>query len=308
MIKNRISVIIPVYNAEKTIVKCIESIVNQTYKNIDIIIIDDGSKDNSYVICNKIAENYNNIKVYTQENSGVSKARNEGLKLADGEYVTFVDADDYLEQDDAYEKMMAFYKENFDLVMCGTTQSKKIEKDMFFIKNDNLNYLFDKNYYRGFVANKIYKSIIIQKNNILFDEEIAILEDLLFNYQYMLNCNKTVYLKEKLYHYSINVDSALHKKIDKKYFSVTNACEKLLELANDNGQDKNIIVKSYFKILTDLIYKNSVLEKKFDITEIKKKRIRLFKQIKNKSFDEYIYLLFPKFIGRLKVIVKKGRL
>ena len=113
MKKLKISVVVPVFNSEKYLEKCIDSIINQTYKNIEIILINDGSSDKSEEICNSYLKTYKNIKLINQSNSGVSVARNNGLKSSTGDYVLFVDSDDWLEKD--MLEIMVKEIDNFDI-------------------------------------------------------------------------------------------------------------------------------------------------------------------------------------------------
>ena len=112
---NLISIIVPIYNVEKYLKKCIDSIINQTYKNLEIILVDDGSPDNCGKICDEYAKKDNRIKVIHKENGGVSSARNVGVENATGEYIGFVDSDDYIEKD-MYEVLINnLKKENADI-------------------------------------------------------------------------------------------------------------------------------------------------------------------------------------------------
>ena len=116
--KKLISIIVPVYNAENYIAKCIESLINQTYKNIEIILVDDGSTDKSAIICDEYAKKDSRIFVLHQKNGGVSRARNNGIKIAKGDFIAFVDCDDFVNVD-MYEKLLNKQQENdFDIVFC----------------------------------------------------------------------------------------------------------------------------------------------------------------------------------------------
>lgn len=138
--KDLISVIVPVYNVEKYLPKCLESIINQTYKNLEIILVDDGSTDNSAKICNEYAKNDNRIKVYYKANGGQGSARNYGMKIAKGEFVTFIDSDDYIAED-LCEYLLKFLKQN--------------QLDVAMIQDC---YIYDKN---QILHNKQFKTIII---------------------------------------------------------------------------------------------------------------------------------------------------
>ena len=114
-----ISVIVPVYNVEQYIHQCVDSILSQTYKNLEIILVDDGSPDNCPAICDEYARNDDRVKIIHQENGGISAARNSALDLCTGEYIAFVDSDDWIESN-AYEEMMSeMQKKDLDVVFCG---------------------------------------------------------------------------------------------------------------------------------------------------------------------------------------------
>ena len=147
---HKISVIIPVYNVEDYLSKCLQSVINQTYTNLEIILVDDGSTDNSGEICDEFSENDNRIKVIHQKNTGVSQARKIGIDVADGKYIGFVDADDWIEPD-MYETLINKMK-NSDIIMSGlffhmNDAVKKIPMNNFentYYGPDNLNLFFEK--------------------------------------------------------------------------------------------------------------------------------------------------------------------
>lgn len=216
----KLSVIIPAYNAEKTIGRCLNSIINQTYRNFEIIIINDGSIDNT----DKILRKYNlidsRISFYNKENGGVSSARNKGIDISEGEFITFIDSDDYIDKD-YFEKLMDLIESNtLDFVMCGIKKEDikgKILSQMIptqgIAKNANdigqqLNFM-DK----SFVYGKIYRTKIIKNNGIKFNETMSLGEDTLFVMDYLYHVRDGVgSINESLYHY-VNADiSSLSKK------------------------------------------------------------------------------------------------
>ena len=123
-----ISVVVPVYNVEKYIDKCINSIINQTYKNLEIILVDDGSPDNCGKICDEYAKKDNRIKVTHKENGGVSSARNIGIKNATGDWLTFVDADDWIENNFVEQLLKIGNQENAEIVLCGYNRVNRNNK------------------------------------------------------------------------------------------------------------------------------------------------------------------------------------
>ena len=134
-----ISVIVPIYNVEKYLDRCLKSIINQTYKNLEIILIDDGSPDNCGTICDEYAKKDNRIKVVHKDNGGLVKARNTGLDIATGEYISFIDPDDWIELN-MYEEMIKIADEtNTDIVRCGyyrDNDKESMERISFGVKVD----------------------------------------------------------------------------------------------------------------------------------------------------------------------------
>lgn len=174
----KVSIIIPVYNAEKLITRCLDSLINQTYKNIEVVCINDGSTDKTYAILKEYAKKYDSIYCYTQKNKGCGETRNRAFSLVTGEYITFVDADDYVEED-YIEKLISNAK-NYDIVVCGY---KKYDT--------NLNFLFKKTPkgveedYFTFLSTvcKLYKKTFLDKFNLKFSSR-KVGSDTLFT----LNC------------------------------------------------------------------------------------------------------------------------
>lgn len=208
MEKPLISVIVPVYNAEKYLDRCVDSIVGQTYDNLEIILVDDGSPDNCPAICDTWAEKDSRIKVIHKENGGVSSARNAALDIAAGNYVTFVDSDDYIDNDMVDIMAAEARKISADVVIVGFEYEncdKVAEKTDFsqIIFNDNdiiLNYIND-NIRPEACAKFIKKSVI---GSLRFNLAFGYAEDLLFNYYVLKKCKRIVSLSDKKYHYVQN--------------------------------------------------------------------------------------------------------
>lgn len=202
-----ISVVVPCYNVEKYLERCVDSIINQTYQNLEIILVDDGAKDGTPDLCDKLALTDSRIKVIHKVNGGLSDARNAGIAVANGRYITFFDSDDWIEPDTintAIEKMTA---NNLDLVVWGYTAD--------FV-DDNENILSNRNCavngvceidgnnavllqkdtlgISGYAWNKLYKTDIIKNNNLLFEKGISLVEDILFNSAYFCCCKKIEFI------------------------------------------------------------------------------------------------------------------
>lgn len=247
-----VSVIIPVYNSEMYLGECIESIRNQTYDDIEILLVDDGSTDKSLSILRKAELLDNRIKVLCKSNGGASSARNLGLKHAQGEYITFVDSDDFLEIDSIeclLKKMIEF---DCDRVCGGSSyysDSGNIKKRCFrmedgLYQNAELNdYSIDDGSLSGFlfggVANCMFKHRIIEDNNILFDERIRFNEDGLFHFSYALCSNSTyIYKKHTKYMYRQHSNSVSHRIIKREDFVLLH--NRLLQMCDSQDYSINI--------------------------------------------------------------------
>lgn len=224
----KISVIIPVYNAEKYINRCVDSILGQTLKSIEIILVDDQSTDNTPRICDEYASNNSNIKVVHKENEGPGFARNNGILVAEGEFIAFVDADDYIDPF-MYEKMYhEIMKVKADSCICGF---KKIDenKEITNVPNPMGNQVFEQDDVRKHILlnilgsmptekkdhiiglsvwKNLYSSSLIKKNNIKFySERRYYSEDTLFNIDYFLQAEKVVTMEDMFYYYVENSTS-----------------------------------------------------------------------------------------------------
>ncbi len=210
-----LSVIVPVYNAEKYIRECLDSIINQTYKDIEIICINDGSIDNSQSILEEYAQKDNRIKIISQDNKGVAFARNVGLKNAQGEYITFVDDDDLLDYN-AYEQALVHIHDadivHFGIKVFGDSNyAHRFGDDNYYkikykgVKNLNKKVILNSDVS---ACNKIFKKSIIEQYNIAFPDGLNY-EDAEFYFKYV-SCSKTAYyLDEYLYYYRRSGDSIM---------------------------------------------------------------------------------------------------
>lgn len=304
----KVSIIVPVYNAEKYLRECVNSLINQTYKNIEIILVNDGSSDNSLKIC-KEYEEHTNLRVITQENQGVSAARNKGLETSTGEYVMFVDSDDYIESNMVEEMIKKVIKS--DMVIC--EYNEKYQNNIIPIKiRSDLNKIDAKEAILltfdnagGYLWNKIFKKETIIKNNFKFDSNIHMLEDQLFVIKYMSKISKITIIHKCLYNYRIRKTSAARNTNDKKYNSVIVALQKILDIFNELDID-NLIIKQKiidycYKDNNDLIVRNVNLVFNQDINEIykelmKSKKIKRVNKIKIFIFKRcnWIYKLYKR--------------
>jgi len=204
-----LSIIVPVYNAEKYLRKCIDSILAQTFTNFECIIVDDGSTDSSSDICEHYSQADTRIIVVHQENSGVSAARNKGIEIARGKFIGIVDSDDYI-QINMYENLIAATNEvNIDVVCCGYTENIKpytISNEDFIFSNSKaieiIHYLEMRQAF-GMVWNKIYKKTILDTYKIKSPVSIKFGDDMLFNLQYFKYV-KTAYISSNRFYYYLH--------------------------------------------------------------------------------------------------------
>ena len=229
----KVSVIIPVYNVEKYLERCVNSLKNQTLKDIEIILVDDSSTDSSFEICEKLASEDSRIKVISKENEGAGKARNAALKIATGEYIGFVDSDDFVHEDmfkTLYEKAKQY---NSDLVMSGVifvdgnmfsqtgdcVKKEYFKTDTHFETKEQLQELrmgiigskpkeADDSKYSMSIWKNLFRHEIIKENNLSFMSEREMLsEDALFMIDYISHINKATGIKEAFYNYFRNPES-----------------------------------------------------------------------------------------------------
>lgn len=205
-----VSLIMPVFNSEEYLCKTLENVLEQTFINFELILVNDGSTDKSAQICEQYRKQDNRIKVYHLNNNGPGNARNFGISVARGEYIQFIDSDDLLEPNMMEKLLYCMIVEKADIVVCGfkkiddsknentytlsskTTQHKNIKKD--FVKLLKLGLAYSP-------WNKLYKKSIIEKSKIKFNVEIFTGEDALFNIEYFSQCSKVFILGEPLYIY-----------------------------------------------------------------------------------------------------------
>lgn len=265
-----VSIIVPIYNAEKYLEKCISSIINQTYSNLEIILINDGSKDKSIDICNKYAKMDNRIIVIDKENEGVSIARNKGIQIANGEWISFIDADDWIEPN-MYEVMLSKSKnKELDVVICNCYINKNNNevKNSFLTLNDTfynkeeIN-VFQRKFlckgikkYKPYVWGigapwcKLYRSKLIKENDIKFVPGLTRNEDGLFNLYIFEYAKKLLYVSECLYHYRILSSSLSHGKQENIVKNTEKNLDELIKFADKFNKDEIFVNGVYSRIIT----------------------------------------------------------
>lgn len=242
----KVSIIMPVYNCERFIADSINSVLSQTYTNFELIIIDDGSKDNSRKIIKEYALKDERIKAFYNENHGVSYTRNYGIDHADGEYIAFIDADDIYNKRYLEEMCRVIKNENADLVCCDYEMGYKLS-DWKIINRTTLN-ISKKFNEKAFehvseiglginIWTKLFSKETANRYNIRFNEKLSYGEDMFFCWKMFLVSKNITYLPEKLYFYRLSEDTAVLRYHDSLYEKYKNSYNDMLEFAKNHNLD-----------------------------------------------------------------------
>ena len=250
-----VSIIVPVYNAEKTLKKCCYSLLEQTYKNIEIILVNDGSNDDSSKICRKFAKNDHRVKFIDKENGGVSSARNAGIECARGEYLSFVDS-------------------------CLYDQSLYYEKLLDFIWGKNGMY---------FPVAKLYRKSLIKQNEIKFNENIQCGEDMLFNVQFFRYCKSMTIISECNYYYIMHGGGLSGKYQPRFWRDMSMVYQNYLKIYEENYPEK--ITEAKEIILT--LLRNTMFNFYYKKRSIKEGTVFLKKCSNNSEVAEILQEVIP---------------
>lgn len=315
----RLSVVVPMYNSEKYIERCINSIIGQDMKDMEVILINDGSKDKTKYIAKKYVAKYKNIKLIDKEkNEGISAARNTGIKNATGEYIVFIDSDDEINNGMFKNMHELGKKSNSDVVMCSYLRKYKdfdveikanIKEDyVIYNRSDiekNIIHTFVENTEYGYyyVWNKLYKKEFLEKNNIFFRKKIKFGEDWFFNLDVFDNINTFSYINKPYYNYFDNMGSQ-SKNIDrdriKLYLEGHKKNHYFINKYNLESKyvDTRLLEEIYVYIYSLLISNDTYKTKKNIIKSLSK----------NNQFLECLYCIDeqPKFIKYILTLLKSN--
>lgn len=259
--KTKVSVIVPIYNSERYIDKCIQSIINQTLRDIEIILVDDGSTDRSIEISNEYAKKDDRIKIIKQKNKGASSARNNGISIATGKFITFIDSDDFVEIDMLELLYNSAINNNCDIIFSGikiindndieyrfTSNSKIYTKQEVF----KLFYFDNEPFSPNYACGKLIKRSICKK--VKFREDIFLMEDALFSMELFINCESNImFLNEYLYNY-VQINGSASNRFSKKRITSFYALEELLNLAKIiNIKYEKVFLKVYSKLILSIL-------------------------------------------------------
>lgn len=270
----KISIIVPVYNVEQYLERCVESLINQTHKNIEIILVDDGSKDNSGKLCDELAQRDSRIVVYHKENGGLSDARNYGIDKATSDYVGFVDSDDFVDED-MYEILLSnLLKYDSEISFCRLndvyndeiTKDNTENKPYLMTSEQAIKMVLEAKVFSVTAVNKLYKKSLFDQ--IRFDKG-KIAEDAFIMVDLLSRCEKIAATEAKKYYYMHRENSITTQKFTSKFLNVIEAYEKNAKIVSDKYPDLKYqadtrICWAYFYVLDRLLkdeeYKDENLE------------------------------------------------
>lgn len=312
MKEGKISIIVPVYNTKEYLRCCIESIQNQTYNNLEIICVDDGSTDGSGEILDELSREDNRLIVFHTENRGVANARNTGMLEANGEYIGFVDSDDYLDRDMFSRLVKEMDNPEVDIVTCRyyfdynngeivpAVNQKSVPQDVVKAL-DFLPYMYERDTYKGvgaYLWTRLFRTRLIKADNqsllLSFMTDITGYDDVVFNAKAMLRCNKIVYIDKPLYYYVQRENSIMHSNYKiKSTMKWVEAYRRTIGLFKENSvstQTLDYVVRMYVyrcgKTLEDMLGEDAGEDVKILQEEIKK-YLDVYMQT-NKEYPERI--------------------
>ena len=282
-----ISVIIPVYNAEKVLKKCVDSILVQSYQDLEIILVNDGSQDDSLKVCENLSKSDDRIRVINQKNEGAAVARNTGLDAATGEYIMFVDSDDWIESDMFGVLLDALLTQGADTAICNfyienaATKDSSVQRMPFpydFYATEDIGDCVAKLDETGkfsYLWNRLYIKRIINEYHIRFEKEFTTGEDLDFNFKYFQHIQKCVILDQPMYHYIKDGTNSL--------------CSRYKE--------------SLYEIVTELNRRRKAFYHKMNMDKNNE-----YQRIYEKTYVEYICTCVPNMYRKNAMLTKKDRL
>ncbi|MDA3053089.1 glycosyltransferase family 2 protein [Campylobacter sp. JMF_01 NE2] len=293
-----VSVIIPVYNVEIYLKECLNSVINQSYKNLEIILVDDGSKDKSGEICDEFAKNDSRVKVFHKENGGVSSARNLGLDMASGKYIAFVDSDDYIKKDFILSMINSILKNHSEACIVQNPKFS-IEKENYDSKDllEFMIYDLENRRFTWGILNKMYDKNCVNDIRFSMDEKVG--EDFSFFADFCLKDKKISVVSNDFYYYRIDSEtSVMHNEFNAdKFNTVFLVCDRFIQKAR-NLNDKNLENSGFWYKTYWLIYlyyrtRNEIKDKQ--------KKENLMKQ-----YSEKMREVFPKiaFNGRIRLKIR----
>ena len=292
-----ISVVIPVYNVEKYLPECLESVLRQTYRNIEIILIDDGSTDKSGKICQEYVDKYSQFKYIQQPNGGVSMARNRGMEVANGEYIMFVDSDDFL-QNDAVENLVGYISEDVDVISGKLSSYHSVGYD---IVNENRNVKYDDSFIlresseniivsmltdENSPCGKLFRRKLVTDNKLEFPQDLKIAEDLVFVAKALFLAKSIVLSDEVIYNYRQDFDnnhSAIGKIDESKAFDFYKSLQEIRQFLKSQKLLEKKTIRDSFKqvVLIHSLFNLEISEKDHEVHKM------VFDKINSEILEEF---------------------
>ena len=293
-----VSIIVPVYKVEEYLDECVKSIVAQSFKDFELLLIDDGSPDNCPAICDSWAKKDSRIKVIHKENGGVGSARNEGLEIASGKWVWFIDSDDTIEEN-ALALLSELFSQNPDLIVFNKEKNEFYKKDNCFFDDYYFKYRF------GFEPwNKLYKLSIIRENGLRFDTEEKIGEDLLFNIIYYNYAEKYLFTNLKLYNYRIREDSAMGEKDPERLEKQLRVYSKIFGFY-ENDLDEKTLAQLFIMHLTSGINQSNKSDlknrKTYSLVQSQLEKYQFDKKAFKKAIDDFLVCENAPAAGKIRI-------
>lgn len=307
--KPLISIVVPVYNVENYILKCLNSLIKQKYKQIEIILVDDGSTDESGKICDEFKEKDDRIRVFHKKNGGLSSARNYGIKKAKGDIVAFVDSDDYVKDVFVLDLYRGMQASNADIVICGYNNEKP-KNETISGKEATIRLLTKQENIDIISWNKLYKKKLFTDNNIFFPEGKKH-EDTLTTYKLMSKAKKVTYIDESLYIYVERKGSiTASEKIEERLLMREKAAKEAVEYL---GNDKDLKAAAEVGLLwAKYNFLNYALKNEIDEKYEKETLVWLEQNVANYKNNKYMTaklktynLMSTRFGGLLYKIFRK---
>lgn len=313
--KEKVSVVVPIYNVENYLEKCVQSVRNQTYHNLEIILVDDGATDNCGQICDRLATEDERIKVVHKENGGLASARNAGYQVATGEYIMYIDSDDCVKEETVKRCVDVIEKDKSDVVIFGyekmSEDGKVLETcswgNKIYSHNEMTEYLYKAicEMSFGYAWNKLYRKSVLDKSGVLGDAQVIDREDLVYNLELLKYWNKITYIDYVGYEYLQRSTSLLHNSNLARLNGVEYFVERVhnIDVGNTQGKVFNMIVLHY---LSDAIIKNIL----WNIELSAKEKKQLIKDTINRCpYKNELYQDGdnPKHLGQLFKSVKSDR-
>ncbi len=312
--QGKISVIIPIYNTQKYLDQCLQSVLNQKYKNVQIILINDGSTDNSLSIAKKYSENNDDIILIDKENGGLSSARNAALKYLKGEFTVFLDSDDFYCDDDFLFNLINYSKENHCDIVCTNCARYIDEKNILtkplhgILKENNLENIIKYNIYTSSACHKLIRTELITSNNLMFEYGVHS-EDIEFSARLLLYAKNIGYCEKALYAYRYRANSITTSIKYKNVKDLFYIIEKLAKQCSDNIYFNNYLAFQYSTLLInmhfvdlDLAFKNKIFKYEYLLKYNLIKQVKLIYHVKkifginltSKLLYRYFLLVLPK--------------